>query len=338
MRDFIDTNHVYTDDLDEEIIERIREAAVREPEEFVPSGVTQRKGMARRSLAPRLPPDPIHTEYERQPDMPTIRSRAYGSEAETWNHREKIARVVIKNSLGTVDYRQVQSAKTAADVWEILNSLHQPTGAQGDIDMIWKFWSKRCGEGESVRQHIGDVRAIHSDLLEMGIVIDDYLVAIAMSKSLHVSYDNYVSTIFAGIRDLEQAKFRYAASNIFEEARRDRHVRENCYGKGGGKEGQGPRQIAKRKKQEAGRKKIEGKQDQYVQATDEDAFYPSHVALDEKSATESICFTSYSLSHDSWIADSGASAHIANRREMFDIFITCKRTLNVAGGLTATIE
>ncbi|POS81901.1 hypothetical protein EPUL_005865, partial [Erysiphe pulchra] len=193
LRDFVVTNHVYTDDLDEEIIERIREAAEREPEEFVPSGVTKRKGKARRSLAPRFPTDPTHTKYERQPDMPTIRSspnvnnpkassplkdgmfsivprevmslfngfeqleehnwntwkvhmkdnlemRAYVSEAETWSYREKIARVVIKNSLGTVEYQQVQSAKTAAEVWEILDSLHQPKGAQGAVDMIWKFW------------------------------------------------------------------------------------------------------------------------------------------------------------------------------------------------------
>lgn len=169
------------------------------------------------------------------------------------------------------------------------------------------IWSKRCGEGESVRQHMGDVRAMHSDLAEMGIVIDDYLVAMAMSKSLPASYDTYVSTIFAGIQDLEQANSRYVASKIFEEkAGRDSksedanmastrifcsnckkpgHVKENCYGKGGGKEGQGPRQIVRRKKQEAERKKMEGKQDQYVQATDKDAFYTSHVALDEKSAT-----------------------------------------------------
>ncbi|RKF62583.1 hypothetical protein OnM2_032058 [Erysiphe neolycopersici] len=45
----------------------------------------------------------------------------YGSEAKTWSYREKITRVVIKNSLGTEDNRQVQSVKTAAEIWEILN-------------------------------------------------------------------------------------------------------------------------------------------------------------------------------------------------------------------------
>ncbi|KAI0991793.1 hypothetical protein K3495_g16394 [Podosphaera aphanis] len=86
---------------------------------------------------------------------------------------------------------------------------------------------------------------------------------------------------------------------------------------------------------EADRKKEEEKLEQNVQVADQDAFYSSHMALD---GPEYIHFTSYSLSSDSWIADSGASAHIANRREMFVTFAPCKRKLNVAGGLTTEIE
>lgn len=55
-------------------------------------------------------------------------------EAKEWAYREKIARVVIKNSLGTIDYRHIRSARTATEVWEVLNSLYQPTGAQGIVD------------------------------------------------------------------------------------------------------------------------------------------------------------------------------------------------------------
>ncbi|KAI1002358.1 hypothetical protein K3495_g5847 [Podosphaera aphanis] len=249
------------------------------------------------------------------------------------------------------------SARTASDVWDILTSLHQSTGAQGKVDLIWKFWSKRCAEGSSVKEHIGDIRATHMELAEMGIIVEDYQLAIMMSKSLPSSYDNCVSTIFAGIKDLEEADSRYVANKIFEEMRRESrsedanvayvppkscsnckkpgHTRENCYGKGGGKDGQGPRQIARRKKIEADRKKEEEKPEQNVQVAERDAFYSSHMALD---GPEYIHFTSYSLSSDSWIADSGASAHIANRREMFATFVPCKRKLNVAGGLTAEIE
>ncbi|KAI1003270.1 hypothetical protein K3495_g4942 [Podosphaera aphanis] len=108
-----------------------------------------------------------------------------------------------------------------------------------------------------------------------------------MGKLLPSSYDNFVSTIFAGIRDLEQADPKYMANKIFEEMRRenkseDAHVAENksenvhvatqrrshnfkrlghliaeCYSKGDGKEGQGPRQIARRKREEAEQRKEE---------------------------------------------------------------------------------
>ncbi|RKF57313.1 hypothetical protein OnM2_075060 [Erysiphe neolycopersici] len=74
LRDFIDTNHIYVDGLDEDVIERIGEAAEKEPEEIFPSIVTKRKGKARRSLAPRFPsenniPNIIDTQtpiYEEQ--------------------------------------------------------------------------------------------------------------------------------------------------------------------------------------------------------------------------------------------------------------------------------
>lgn len=49
-------------------------------------------------------------------------------------------------------------------------------------------------------------------------------------------------------------------------------------------------------------------------------------------------FTFYSWSRDSWIADSGASVHIANQRDVFTYNTPCERVINVAGGLPATLE
>ena len=57
LRDFINTNHIYTDELDEETIQSIREAADKDPLELTPRGVTKRKGKARRSVAPIFPPE-----------------------------------------------------------------------------------------------------------------------------------------------------------------------------------------------------------------------------------------------------------------------------------------
>ncbi|CAD6502615.1 BgTH12-05206, partial [Blumeria graminis f. sp. triticale] len=243
---------------------------------------------------------------------------------------------------------------------ETLTSLHQPTGAQGKVDIIWQFWSKQCIEGASVRQHIGDIQTTHMELAEMGIVIKDYLLAIVMSKSLPPSYDKCVATIFAGIKDLEQADSRYVANKIFEEEMRRENKSEdaniafprkycsNCKKPGhlqspaqhigGGKEGHGPRQIARRKKQEAERKIGNKPSRDSVQVVEQDFFNPSHMALEKETPAEYTHLTSYSWSHDSWIADSGASAHIAVRQEMFATFTPSNGVLNVAGGLTATIE
>ena len=211
-----------------------------------------------------------------------IPSDSYPNDRQAWISRERIARVLIKNSLGPKDYQQVRHATTACDIWETLSNLHQPMGALGKVDLIWKFWSKRCVEGSSVREHIGDILGTHAELAEAGIHIENYLLAVMMSKSLPPSYDNCVSTIFAGIRDLELADPKYVANKIFEEemrrgsksedlhlatqnrcqnCNRKGHLFDDCYAKGGGKEGQPPWQIAKRKKEEAKKNifKIQGK-------------------------------------------------------------------------------
>ncbi|KAI0991221.1 hypothetical protein K3495_g16966, partial [Podosphaera aphanis] len=54
LLEFMNTNHVYVDDLDEEQVQRIREAAERE-EENLPVGITKRKGKSRRSSGLRFP-------------------------------------------------------------------------------------------------------------------------------------------------------------------------------------------------------------------------------------------------------------------------------------------
>ncbi|POS84917.1 hypothetical protein EPUL_002972 [Erysiphe pulchra] len=89
--------------------------------------------------------------------------------------------------------------------------------AQGKVDLVWKFWNMRCDEGGSVREHVGNMRTIHVELAELGIIIEIYLLASAMSKSLPPSYDMYVSTIFASVRDLDEADPNYFAQKIFEE-------------------------------------------------------------------------------------------------------------------------
>ncbi|POS82241.1 hypothetical protein EPUL_004706, partial [Erysiphe pulchra] len=196
----------------------------------------------------------------------------------------------------------------------------------------------RCDEGGSVREHISNIRTIHAELAELGIIIENYLLAIAMSKSLPPSHDI--------VRDLDEADPNYFAQKIFEEEQRRQnqsadvniisriyctnckksgHVKEDCYAKGGGKKGQGPRQIAWRKKEES-------KKRQKIKEAEESASQP------ETSIFESIHFTSSSCALKSWIADSGASTHIANQRDMFSDYQSSIGIPNVAGGMTTKVE
>ena len=50
---FINSGHIYTDEVSREKFEEIEAAGEKEPEETVPGNITRRKGKARRSVAPQ---------------------------------------------------------------------------------------------------------------------------------------------------------------------------------------------------------------------------------------------------------------------------------------------
>lgn len=55
LLNFINSGHIYTDEVSRETIEEIEAAAEREPEETLPGNITRRKGKARRSVGPQYP-------------------------------------------------------------------------------------------------------------------------------------------------------------------------------------------------------------------------------------------------------------------------------------------
>ncbi|POS87528.1 hypothetical protein EPUL_001927, partial [Erysiphe pulchra] len=347
LLNFINSGHIYTDEVNRETFEEIEAAAEKEPEETLPGNITRRKGKAGRSVGPQYLKEWAKSKESfrkailkfqagnslRSPDeyLPTIPSKSNSptpinnkrtsiiensenvskyqrsnmtrahrpientymytvpkditslfngieklddsnwsiwkghmqdnldlcdlweivigeesrpddkdvEELRLWMRREKIARTIIKNALGTKDYSQVQFTRNVAEIWRKLITLHQSTGAQGKTDLIWKFWSMRCEEEASVRIHVGEVRALHLELAELGIIA---------------------------------------------------------------------------------------------------AFQASHMALAKDPFSENCDITTTMWPHDIWIADSGFSFHIANRREMFAKFTPSNGFLNVAGGLTTIIE
>lgn len=172
-----------------------------------------------------------------------------------------MARTVIKNSLDVQEY-QVQYTNNVADILKILTGLHQKSGLWAKADLISKFWSMQCAKGASVRDHAGAIRAVHMQLAEMGTTIENHLLVIAVTRSLHQSYDIFVSTTFATLVNIEKADFIYMTNKILgEEMRRDSksndisittqkrcynyentgHSKEDCYSKGGDKEEKSPR-------------------------------------------------------------------------------------------------
>ncbi|KAI1001929.1 hypothetical protein K3495_g6269 [Podosphaera aphanis] len=292
LRDFIASNHIYADDINEETIHKIHQAAEMEPEENLQPSITKRKGKMRKSIMLQFPvkwstsweafqravykfesgaysqspgklanvgpsqntprgsippinlkqgtpntssPMPNKISYRRDHSLPSfdelgllvvprevtslfqnvdmleenkwtawkyhmkdnleacnlwdivtgVEKRPdeyYVDDVKLWVHHEKIVRIAIKNLFGPKDYLQVQHFKTVTEIWTPLMEFHQSTGALYKEELMWKLWGMRCSEGASVREHVGSVRALHAQLAEMAIFIENYLLAILTAK------------------------------------------------------------------------------------------------------------------------------------------------------------
>ena len=282
------------------------------------------------------------------------------AEIRTWNMEDLHAKHLLQTALGDGELIHLQGSQNAAEAWRQLKEIKEPKGLTAIVDAVWKLYDTRCPDGGSVTDHVTTLRSHLQEVSTLGERISDKQFAFILTKSLPRSWDVWTSSFWASKSETDEIKSSEIISRIMEEDRRRKsrdthdevanmaaqnrgkranpngkyctnckrtnHTKEECFSKGGGKEGQGPRQLAKKKRDQEKKEKDE------KEKKDKETANP---VIEPNLAFASQPMFNSIFPRDAWLADSGASSHIANDIQMFNSITLAKIPIQ---GIGSTIE
>ncbi|SJL02247.1 uncharacterized protein ARMOST_05573 [Armillaria ostoyae] len=201
----------------------------------------------------------------------------YAKKCQIWKSEQAVIKQGIASVISDSLFLKVKGEATAKAMWEKVKSEYEKKSKMVTVDLRRKLQDERCAEGGDVKTHLTKLQSICEDLIAMGADPgDDNFVAIVLG-SLPASFETYLSAltgastllgkaldpdmVLQGINDeADRRKVRSAGKGEKESAfysgnsgkksrksvecyncHRKGHMVRDCWAKGGGKEGQGPR-------------------------------------------------------------------------------------------------
>jgi hypothetical protein len=195
-----------------------------------------------------------------------------------YEQREASVREVIYETISQSLFLQIKNEPTSARVWTKLISIMEKKGDLTQVSTLTKMQTMICLEDDDVRAHLASMTELKEQLDGMGAPVSDQSFAAMIRKSLPTSYHSLLQTlsatacvnnkiltsdqIIAAIHEeadelkvhkeadkaaenaamvAVQAKRRSDKKNVkCSNCKRNGHKMEDCFMKGGGKEGQAP--------------------------------------------------------------------------------------------------
>ena len=294
----------------------------------------------------------------KDPQRPT---KEEADDLKKWTAGDAKTRTRIELAIGDSEMVHIIGAKTAHEMWSQLTIVKESRGKLGILATRRALYRSIAEEGFDLIEHISKLRKLQEELHLMGSLVSDEDFAMILVSSLPESWDLYTSAYLGSKTDgTSLTSYELIAILLEEERRRkersgdprdvamhgkfanksDRskkfgndpekecynchkkgHMAKECWSKGGGKEGQGPK--ARQKGRSTG-----GNNNRTHQAADKvnntlmDVAYMAGL----KPATK-----------DEWILDSATSSHISNNRMAFvDYFPLKDSTVKGIGKEPAT--
>jgi len=242
----------------------------------------------------------------------------------------------------------IAGAKSAEEMWKQLTLVKEVRGRLGILSYRRSLYRTVADESTDIVVHMTMLRQLQEQLHLMGSLVSDDEFIILLITSLPESWDQF-TTAYLGANGnnttvtshelvaiiteencRRQEKGTGGDSAMFSRARnqggrthgipddpdvecynchKKGHKSNNCWSKGGGKEGQGPRTKMKAGRS-YGRRKDRANQAQ-ANGDLKDSAYQIQDSVNK------ISQFSTSLTRDDWLADSATTSHISNERRTF---------------------
>jgi len=192
-----------------------------------------------------------------------------------WHLDQAAVKQLISSSVPDTVFNAIKTGATAKDVWDTLKKLYEGRTTLILVDLRRQLQTTHCAEEDNVHEHFDRLADLHQQLAAMGKTVPDDEYASILMGSLPSLYQATLSAISIATeisgttptpaivtklatdksdrRTLRGGKAQDEAFAIDAwkkgkkcnvecfNCKKKGHVRANCWAKGGGKEGLGPR-------------------------------------------------------------------------------------------------
>jgi len=215
-----------------------------------------------------------HIDHDSPPTAYQNQGKVGGVEyADRWKKEETAIKQVISPSIPCAAFSRIKGQKNVKGVWDILKQIYEEKTRALAAHLMRRFRNTRCGDNDNVRTHFENLHNLREQLAGMGKLISDEDYTDILLASLPASYDSSCSSISNSaclgsqvltadvfesliLDEYTRCELKKPLSNSKDEAfgadaprskkqcsncNKRGHLKADCWAKGGGKEGQGPK-------------------------------------------------------------------------------------------------
>src|SRR5277367_3151728 len=255
-----------------------------------------------------------------------------------WKTGDAKARTRIELAIGDAEMIHISGANTAKEMWEQLKTVKESRGRLGVLATRRALYRASAADDFEMVDHISNLRKLQEELHLMGSIVSDEDFVMILITSLPEAWDNYTSAYLGSSGNKPELKSHEIIAILLDEDRRRKgrsgnsgetalqakgkakekkkdcecynckkrgHMAKDCWEKGGGMEGKGP-------KGRKGPNREKANQAEEVNTSLNDVAYMAGGQIVK--------------SKDLWYLDSGTTSHISNNRDVYIDFVNTKPT------------
>jgi gag-polypeptide of LTR copia-type len=319
--------------------------------------------MKMRGLGDHLTSDSVTQAYHDAGEVAGLKP------AQRWAKDQAKASWLMDATIPDTVFHKIKATVNVKEVWDQLKMEFEGKSRSTMVDLGRKFQTTRCGEDEDVRAHFAKLAYLREQLIALGRAVGDDEYAAVLMGSLPPSYDSPIDSLTSSCdvndkdvtpkdvirvatRDYDKRVLRnevkaqdeaFAASSNDKDKKKGRkkdaecfnckkkgHYKAECWAKGGGDEGGGPkkRRESDGKQGKADKQRTKEHKDSAnaadTGASSEDESWAAIVEDDDAPGEGESCFLQSALigsptrtKSEAELYDSGASRHMSPYRHLF---------------------
>src|ERR1700760_153393 len=289
-----------------------------------------------------------------EPKTPNAPTAEEEKVSKAWQKKDEKARTRIELAIADSEFMHIYGATTAREQWKQLSMVYESRGLLARLAVKRAFFRAQAEEDFDMKEWVGHLRKLHEELQATGIIVSDEEFGSTLLTSLPTSWDIYTTSLLASMGENHSIKSHELIAILIDEFNRrkgridlanagttmqargtrencDRrprrnvkclnckrigHTEDNCWGRGGGKEGQGPWNNGppRHKNDRAHRTKEDGGDD--INASLNDVAYITCTAM------------GHEFGKQDWIFDSATTSHICPNRNYFKEYKPIDETIS----------